>query len=138
MTQLEFKNQYLDHASVEEMHHLLREWQSQVEFWNAESVFFYKLVDKYFLKSAEADQGEHFEALLKRINAFVDQTLPGIREKIEEQKSKLSALVENKFAQNEQQIRDRQRKLDRRMREVQSHFQILKQEIFESVEEVKA
>lgn len=136
MQTLEFKNKYFHHASVEDLHKMTMEWKSDLAFWKSESVFLYKLINKYFLQSTLAHKREHFEQLLKRVNAFADQTLADLEPKLENHEKKLAEFVKNQFAQDEQAIRDTHEKLDRRIAEVQSHFRILKKAIFESVEEV--
>jgi hypothetical protein len=136
MQTLEFKNKYFKHASVEELHKMTRQWKSDLTFWKSESVFLYKLINKYFLQSAAVSKREHFENLLKRLNAFVDQTLATLEPELEDHEEKLAEFVKNQFALDEQALRETHQKLDHRIAEVAAHFRILKKEIFESVEKV--
>lgn len=133
MAHLTFQNNFSGRASVDELHAETRNWQSEIDFWKAEGKFFQTLVRKQ-LAGPNVEMPKATTPLTVRIDAFRKETLPQLQDKLNEHRTRLEGLIKKKLTEEEQSIRKTHRELDRRMDEVKSHFRILKQSIFETVE----
>lgn len=122
------KTEYLLDASLESLHAESREWLSDIDFWNEEMSFFYKLVhlrEPHHLSFPSADLAG-LEKELIRIAADLSE----VKSAIEGHERTLRAVIQNTSLSEEQDYRERHRSLDMKVRRTHGLIRRFKKQVF--------
>lgn len=101
--------EYLLDSSLESLHTESREWLTEIDFWNDEMSFFYKLIHlrEPHLSFPSAD----LAALEKELIHVTTQSLGKVKREVENQERALRAVVNNTSLVKERAYRGRHRSL---------------------------
>ncbi|MCB9231761.1 MAG: hypothetical protein H6581_08860 [Bacteroidia bacterium] len=129
-------SEYLDQASLKELNHDSREWLSEIPFWQDEVKFLLNLSSKNMLEFVQEEHVERAGKVFQTLNAWQDEVLPGLKQKVTQHELHLGALLENPFEQDTTAYRvEHGLILDEIMKFMQK-FKELKSEIFRVTEKI--
>lgn len=122
------KNEYLLDASLEDLHAQSQEWMKEIDFWNDEIAFFYKLLRKKEVKDVfPARELAEIEKTLIRINS--DDMLR-LRDEVLNHERLLSTLIRSTSLDEEQVYREAHRRLYRDMYKLSELIRSFKKSVF--------
>lgn len=122
------KNEYLLDASLEDLHAQSQAWMKEIDFWNDEIAFFYKLLRKKEVKDVfPARELAEIEKTLIRINS--DDMLR-LRDEVLNHERLLSTLIRSTSLDEEQVYREAHRRLYRDMYKLSELIRSFKKSVF--------
>lgn len=127
---------YPEKASLEDLHKITLEWDSEIKFWKDELHFFQHLIDKYVLKMIEEDQLQHIQKIVDEIIQYSDVDLKDISEKVQKHNNHLGLIIEDKFSYDQNLIRREHAHLEDSISVLMEKFKSFKKDIFSVIEEV--
>lgn len=130
------KSDYLHQASLEELHKITSEWDSEVKLWEDELRFFQHLIDKYILKMIEEDQFQKVQRIVDEIIQFNDIELKEISAKIQKHDKHLGLMLEDAFSYDESLFRREHDHLEDEISNFMGKFKTFKKDTFSIIEEV--
>lgn len=122
------KNEYLLDASLEDLHAQSQEWIKEIDFWNDEISFFYKLLHKKETKNVfPARELAEIEKTLIRINS---EDMLRLRDEVLNHERLLSILIRSTSLSEEQVYREAHRRLYRDMYKLNDLIRAFKKSVF--------
>lgn len=122
------KNEYLLDASLEDLHSQSQEWIKEIDFWNDEIAFFYKLLHKKETKNVfPARELAEIEKTLIRINS---EDMLRLRNEVLNHERLLSTLIRSTSLSEEQVYREAHRRLYRDMYKLNELIRSFKKSVF--------
>jgi hypothetical protein len=129
---------YMLQRSLQDLHQRTLEWESSIEFWRRELVFFKKLIDQYGTKlhlREQIKEREHFKFLL---DYYSGELMDELTRKINEHEIHLKPLISKRNSQDEDEYRSEHRVIEKQVRSIEQEFLSYKGELFSLVEKVMA
>jgi hypothetical protein len=129
-------SEFLLPQSLNDLHHTTLEWESNIELWKRELIFFQKLIKEYgehLHRREEVRECDHFKMLL---DYYAGQLMTSLTNKMINHEVRLKALMRNTKRQDESEYRKEHRELDRLMSAYEKEFQCYKHELFQLIEKV--
>jgi hypothetical protein len=122
------KNEYLLDASLEDLHSQSQEWIKEIDFWNDEISFFYKLLHKKETNNVfPARELAEIEKTLIRINS---EDMLRLRDEVLNHERLLSTLIRSTSLSEEQVYREAHRRLYRDMYKLNDLIRSFKKSVF--------
>lgn len=125
------KTDHLLNASLESLHTDSREWLSEIDFWNEEMSFFYKLMHRR--EPHISFPTANLASVEKEMIQITSEDLCRLKSEVESHERSLSALVKNNSFGEEQEYRDRHKNLLRDMYNIQVRIKKFKSSVFSFV-----
>ena len=124
--------EFLLDASLETLHAQSREWLSEVDFWNEEMTFFYKLLrSKGGRASFPSESVANIEKELIRISSDV---LGNLRKDLDAHERALGATLRNNALHEDSDYRERHKSLVNSMYNAQEIIRKFKKDVFSFVQ----
>ncbi len=126
---------YLEHASNEELYLLVKNWQSDLEFYQGEMRFFGTLLDKYFQWLVKDEELSYLRQLALRI-ASLQEKHSELSEKLQLQLQQYEKLLEAPPTKNGHNHRLEFEKLEDYLAAFVKSLRAVKSELFTTTERV--
>ncbi|MCB0761451.1 MAG: hypothetical protein KDC12_08020 [Flavobacteriales bacterium] len=129
------KDKFHDQSSLEDLHNVTLNWESQVQFWKDEIRFFQDIIDKYFLQMVSNDNLDTTTEIVDEMSSIRDRGLSDLMSKMELHEEHLSSLMNQEWS--EEAYRKEHIKLAQDMHQFNNGLVQLKQRVFNLVEDVR-
>jgi len=129
-------SEFLLPQSLNDLHHTTLEWESKIELWKRELIFFQKLIKEYgeqLHRREDVRECDHFKMLL---DYYAGQLMTSLTKKMNNHEVRLKALMRNRKKQDEANYRKEHAELTRLMNAYENEFQCYKNELYQLVEKV--
>lgn len=130
------QDEYLDQASLDQLHRASRAWLSEIEFWKNEVQFLSNLASKdlmAFIAKEKISRATEVFAILK---TWQKTELPSLKEMVALHERHLGVLLENPFNGDDTAFRLEHGKIEQKISAFMADFRKMKQEIFQVEEEI--
>lgn len=127
------KTEYLLFASLESLHAESLEWRSEVQFWQEELAFLYKILRKQW--SSSPFPSAEIAALEKRLIDITSNDLLKAKEEVESHEKFLSSLIKNNSMVNEDTYRKKHSEILTNMHSLKEIIKSYKRHLFEFIRE---
>lgn len=121
------ETEYLIDASLESLHDESCVWISQIDFWNEEISFFYKLI--HLKERRPSLPGAELASLDKQL-IKLEENLGQVKSKVQHQERMLSVAIRNIPMEEEQEYRERHRNLLMEMHSTRDLIRAFKRDAF--------
>lgn len=121
------KTEYLIDASLDSLHAESRVWISQIEFWNEEMSFFYKLI--HLKEKRPSFPSAELASLDKQLIKLVEN-LSQVKSDVQQHERTLSVAIRNISMEEEQEYRERHRSLLLPMHGIRDLIRVFKRTAF--------
>lgn len=125
------KTDHLLNASLESLHAESREWLNEIDFWNEEMSFFYKLI--HLREPRISFPTANLASLEKEMIQITSEDLLRLKSEVESHERSLSALVKNNSLGEEREYREKHRNLLADMYNIQFRIRKFKSSVFSFV-----
>lgn len=129
------KTNYLLEAGLDVLHEQSNEWLNEVAFWRDEAAFLYSLVLTKTLKSVSLNSKNNLEKIEKELISITGDELDTLQKFVEEHEKFLNYLIQCD-EKNQENYREKHRKLTETFDQFEKRFRSLKKEVFALVEQI--
>lgn len=125
---------YLLKPGHDQIFYEVKEWISDIEFYQMEIDFFIKLLDKAFLRITNRQETTEIESLDKKLKKFKDDVLAVLLKRVLDYENQLGEVEESAFYEGEIRLLVEQSEFRTNINSVTRQIKKLKTEVYDIVE----
>jgi hypothetical protein len=84
------------HEMLENFRHETKRWQSEIDFWKVEGLFFKRLLDIYSLKISNDDDRLAFSSFEEKLKQYIENVMDNLKKEIHLHEEYLSEVIDKK------------------------------------------
>ena len=118
------------HEILGNYRHETRRWQSEIDFWKVEGLFFKRLLEIYALKIADADDRLTFSSFEEKLKQFTEKLMDNLKKEIHLHEEYLTEVMDKKAFSEEYTYKLRHEKLAKSTAALKKEFVVFKEKLY--------
>lgn len=115
---------------LEQFRHETKRWQSEIDFWKVEGLFFKRLLDIYSLKISDDDARLAFSSFEEKLKQYIEKVMDNLKKDIHLHEEYLSEIIERKAFSEEYTYKLRHEKLAKNTASLKKEFVQFKERLY--------
>ncbi len=115
---------------LENFRHETKRWQSEIDFWKVEGLFFKRLLDIYSLKISNDDDRLAFSSFEEKLKQYIEHVMDNLKKDIHLHEEYLSEVLDKKAFSEEYTYKLRQEKLAKNTAALKKEFVMFKERLY--------
>lgn len=118
------------HEMLENFRHETKRWQSEIDFWKVEGLFFKRLLDIYSLKISNDDDRLAFSSFEEKLKQYIEHIMDNLKKEIHLHEEYLSEVIDKKAFSEEYTYKLRHEKLAKNTAALKKEFVMFKERLY--------
>ncbi len=118
------------HETLENFRHESKRWQSEIDFWKVEGLFFKRLLQIYTLKISNDDDRLSLSSFEEKLNQYTEKVMDNLKKDIQMHEEYLSEIIDRKAFSEEYTYKLRHEKLAKNTASLKKEFVLFKERLY--------
>ena len=115
---------------LENFRHEARRWQSEIDFWKVEGLFFKRLLEIYALKISNDDDRLTFSSFEEKLKQYTEKVMDHLKKEIQMHEEYLAVIIDKKAFSEEYTYKLRHEKLSKNTASLKKEFVLFKERLY--------